>query len=59
MSTTLRDSENKSVTYQMYYLSADDELKVPTNYEYAVISDGQNGYVVTVNMSKPITEGVG
>ena len=59
MSTTLRDSENKSVTYQMYYLSADDELKVPTNYEYAVISDGQNGHVVTVNMSKPITEGVG
>lgn len=42
------------VSYQMYYLAADAELKVPTNYEYTVIADGTNGYIVTVNMSKKI-----
>ena len=42
------------VSYQMYYLAADAELKVPTNYEYTVIADGTNGYIITVDMSKKI-----
>ena len=51
---------NVSVTvgktsYQMYYLAADGELKVPTNYVYTVIADGTNGYIITVDMSQKIT----
>ncbi len=61
ISTSAKDvSTNKSVNYQMYYLSADAaELKLPTNYEYTVIPDGTGGYVITVNMSAPIIDGVG
>lgn len=61
VSTSVKDaSTNKSVSYQMYYLSADAaELQVPANYEYTVIPDGTNGYVITVNMSKPVTNEVG
>ena len=55
ISTTVSDGSTK-VSYQLYYLSADaSELKVPTNYEYSVIADGTNGYIITVNMSKPVT----
>lgn len=42
------------VSYQMYYLAADAELKVPTNYAYEVLADGTNGYIIIVNMSKRI-----
>lgn len=42
----------KTVTYQMYYIAADGELKAPTNYEYFVLGNATDGYVVTVNMSK-------
>ena len=31
---------------------ADGELKAPTNYEYFVLGNATDGYVVTVNMSK-------
>ena len=44
----------KTVTYQMYYIAADGELKAPTNYEYFVLGNATDGYVVTVNMSKKI-----
>lgn len=46
---------NKTVPYQMYYLAANGELKVPTNYDYFVIGNSTDGYVVTVNLSKKIT----
>lgn len=42
------------VTYQMYYLAADGDLKVPTNYVFNVIADGTDGYIVTVDMSQKI-----
>ncbi len=42
------------VTYQMYYLAADGELKVPTNYEYTVMADGTDGYIIIVDMSKKV-----
>lgn len=57
VSTTVVDpATKKAVTYQIYYLVADaSEFKVPTNYEYTVITDGSNGYFITVNMSKPVS----
>jgi hypothetical protein len=42
------------VSYQMYYLAADGDLKVPTNYVFNVIADGTDGYIVTVDMSQKI-----
>ena len=45
----------KASSYQIYYLSADAELKVPTNYKYTVMADGTNGYVITVDTSKKIS----
>ena len=42
------------VTYEMYYLAADAELKVPTNYAYEVVADGDDGYVIVINKSKRI-----
>ena len=60
ISTSVRDvATNKSASYQLYYLAKGGELKVPTNYEYTVIPDGENGYLITVNMSKPVMGGVG
>ncbi len=45
---------NKSASYQIYYLAAGAELKVPTNYSYTVIADGTKGYIVTVNMAEKL-----
>lgn len=45
----------KAASYQIYYLSTDAELKVPSEYEYTVLANGTNGYVITVNTSKKIT----
>lgn len=42
-------------SYQMYYIAADGDLKVPTNYVYTVIADGTDGYIITVDMSQKIT----
>ena len=42
----------KSATFQMYYIAAGAELKVPANYDYFAIGNSTDGYVVTVNMSK-------
>lgn len=39
----------KATTYQIYYLSAGGELKVPTNYGFDVIPNGSNGYFVIIN----------
>ncbi len=45
-----------TVNYQMYYISADaTEIKVPKNYNYTVIADGADGYIITVNTSKKIS----
>lgn len=45
---------SKAASYQIYYLSADAELKVPSEYEYTVLANGTNGYVITVNTSKKV-----
>ena len=60
LNTSVKDTAtNKSVSYQIYYLAKGGVLNVPTNYEYTVIPDGDNGYVITVNTSEPIIDGVG
>ena len=49
------DKASKATTYQIYYLAKDaEELKVPANYEYSVIPNGDNGYFVVVDMSKKV-----
>ncbi len=45
----------KPTAHQMYYMSADAELKVPSNYAYSVLSHGENGYIITVDMSAKIS----
>lgn len=60
LNTSVKDTAtNKSVSYQIYYLAKSGVLNVPTDYEYTVIPDGDNGYVITVNTSEPIIDGVG
>ena len=44
----------KTVGYAMYYLAANGELKVPANYDYFVIGNNTDGYVVTVELSKKV-----
>lgn len=39
----------KATTYQIYYLSAGGELKVPTNYGFDVVPNGSDGYFVIIN----------
>ena len=46
--------ESKATSYQIYYLAADGELKLPTNYEYEVVANGADGYFVIVNMAKKV-----
>ena len=52
-------ASNKTTSYQLYYLSAAGELKVPTNYEYSVIANGNDGYVIVVDMSKKVATPTG
>ena len=47
--------ESKATSFQIYYISASaTEFKLPSNYKYTVIANGDKGYVVTVNMSEKI-----
>ena len=55
-------TENESVSgtkFQLYYVSAAGEIKVPTNYEYSVIANGTDGYVIVVDMSKKVATPTG
>ena len=46
--------------YKVYYTPASTDtlttLQVPSNYEYSISGDNMGGFIVTVNLSKPITE---
>lgn len=52
-------ASNKTTSYQLYYVSVAGELKVPTNYEYSVIANGNEGYVIVVDMSKKVATSTG
>ena len=46
--------------YKVYYTPASTSdtlttLQVPSNYEYSISGDNMGGFIVTVNLSKPIT----
>lgn len=43
---------SKATAYQIYYLGANGDLKVPTNYEYEVVANGTDGYFVIINTAK-------
>lgn len=53
------NSAGKTSSYELYYVSAAGEIKVPTNYEYSVIANGTDGYVIVVDMSKKVATPTG
>lgn len=48
---SVKDAENKTVTYRVYYLAGDAEMVVPEKYTYTVSGDNMGGYIVTVDQS--------
>ena len=42
-------------TYAIYYISAEGEHKVPTDYSYTVSGNNTDGYIITVDLSKKIS----
>lgn len=44
-----------TATYEIYHIAKGEELSVPSNFAYTVISDGNGGYIISVNLSKPTT----
>ena len=44
-----------TATYEIYHIAKGEELSVPSNFAYTVISDGNGGYIISVNLSRPIT----
>ena len=44
-----------TAAYEIYHIANGEELSVPTNFAYTVISDGNGGYIISVNLSRPIT----
>lgn len=42
-------------TYAVYYLAKDAEHAVPSNYAYDVSGNNVDGYIITVNLSKKVT----
>jgi D-alanyl-D-alanine carboxypeptidase len=42
-------------SYAIYYVAKDGEHLVPKNYEYTVSGNNVDGYVITVNLSKKVT----
>ena len=51
LSISVKDAENKTVTYRVYYLASDAEMVVPEKYVYTVSGDNMGGYIVTVDQS--------
>lgn len=51
LSISVKDAENKTITYRVYYLAADAEMVVPEKYNYTVSGDNMGGYIVTVDQS--------
>ncbi len=47
-----------SASYEIYYIASGAELSVPSNFEYTAISDGNGGYIVAVNLSRPTASAV-
>lgn len=41
--------------YEVYYISSDEALSVPTNYEYTVFAYGTTGYIIAADLSKEVT----
>ena len=44
------------VTYASYFLAAEGEHLVPSEYEYTVSGNGTDGYIVTASISKTIAQ---
>ena len=44
-----------TAAYEIYHIAKGEELSVPSNFAYTVISDGNGGYIISVNLSRPIT----
>ena len=42
-----------TASYEIYHIASGAELSVPANFAYTAISDGNGGYIVAVNLSKP------
>lgn len=43
----------KSASYEIYHIANGAALSVPSNFAYTVISDGNGGYIIAVNLSRP------
>lgn len=48
----------KDAVYEVYYVAATDgdsmQVPVPKNYQYTISGDNMGGFIVTVNLNKPI-----
>ena len=44
-----------SASYEIYHIASGAELTVPSNFAYTATSDGNGGYIIAVNLSRPIS----